>query len=166
MREHSVLDHPKIKNLNYKSVDRTLFVIENEKATKGIKILTGYLVERIINNTLQKRNCFVAEKESFFAHGESIKKAIGDLNFKIVAEKLKHDPIKENTLFTVKYYRLLTGACDSGCRSFMAQNNIPYKIVGDNETMELKPIIAKDLLPILEKNHAYGFEKFKSLLTF
>jgi len=25
---------------------------------------------------------------------------------------------------------------------------------------------AKDLLPILEKNNAYGFERFKSLITF
>ena len=165
LSENAILDHPKIKNLNYKSVDRTLFVIIDEKQTKGIKILTGYVVERIINNVIQKRNCFVAEKDGFFAHGDTVKKAIGDLNFKIVAEKLKNDPITENTQFTVMYYRTLTGACDSGCRSWMQQNGIQYKEV-DGRTEELKPITAKELLPLLEKTRPYGFEKFKSLLAF
>ena len=108
---------------------------------------------------------FVVQKDNFTAHGNSIKKAIQDLEFKIIAEKLKKDPINPDTKFTVKYYRLLTGACDSGCRQWMINNDIPYKIV-DNETVELEPIIAKDLLPLLEKTNAYGLDKFKKLLTF
>ncbi len=108
---------------------------------------------------------FIAQKEKYTAHGKTIKKAIVDLEFKFIAEKLKNDPIKEDTSFTVKYYRLLTGACDGGCRSWMQKNNIPFRIVGD-DTVEIKPIKAKDLLPVLEKSNAYGFEKFKSLVTF
>ena len=108
---------------------------------------------------------FIAEKGSKTAHGKTIKKAVSDLEFKFIAEKLKSEPIKEDTEFTVKYYRLLTGACDSGCRSWMKNNNIPFKVVGE-DTVEEKPIKAKDLLPILEKSNAYGFEKFKSLITF
>jgi hypothetical protein len=42
-------------------------------------------------------------------------------------------------------------------------NNIPFKVV-DNETHEIEPIRAGDLLPILEKNNAYGIDKFKNLL--
>jgi hypothetical protein len=47
----------------------------------------------------------------------------------------------------------------------MINNDIPYKIV-DNETVELEPIIAKNLLPLLEKTNAYGLDKFKELITF
>ena len=108
---------------------------------------------------------FIAQKGKYTAHGKTIKKAIEDLQFKRISEKLKKDPIKADTLFTVKYYRLLTGACDGGCRNWMQNNNIPFKVVGDN-TVEVKPIKAKDLLPILEKSNAYGLDKFKQLITF
>ena len=108
---------------------------------------------------------FVVKKGNYTAHGETVKKAIQDLEFKIVAEKLKNEPIKEDTEFTVKYYRLLTGACDAGCRSWMQNNDIEFK-VENGETVELKPIKAKDLFPILKKSNAYGYEKFKQLVTF
>ena len=111
----------------------------------------------------------MAEKDTFTAHGDTIKKAVGDLQFKIVAEKLKHEPINPDTKLTVKYYRLLTGACDFGCRSWMQANGIPFDIVQNNgveETVEKKPMNAKELLPILVKTNAWGVEKFKSLVTF
>ena len=105
------------------------------------------------------------EKLGFYAHGETPKKAIQDLQFKMVAAKLKNEPINKDTLLTVKYYRTLTGACDLGCRQWMQRNNIPFKIEG-KDTVEVKPIKAKDLLPILKKTNAYGFSKFQSLITF
>jgi hypothetical protein len=151
--------------LNTKSVDGFCFIVENEKTTKGIKIYTGYNLVNINNSIIKKQHCFVAEKENFYAHGETVKKAIGDLQFKIVAEKLKKDPINKDTKFTVKYYRLLTGACDLGVRSWMTSNKIAFKIEGDN-TVELKPIKAVDLLPLLEKSNAYGIDRIKSLITF
>ena len=107
---------------------------------------------------------FIAQKGDFTAHGKTVKKAIQDVEFKIVAEKLKKEPIKKDTLFTVKYYRLITGACDSGCRDFMQKNHIPFKITDDGDTIELKPMKAADLLPILEENNAYGVDKFKELI--
>jgi len=108
---------------------------------------------------------YVAKKGKFTAHSKTVKKAIVDLEFKKVAEKLKKDPIKEDTLFTVKYYRLLTGACDNGVRQWMQNNKIPFKVIGE-DTVELKPMKAKELLPILEKTNAYGVERFKQLVTF
>ncbi len=151
--------------LSVKNVDGYCFVIEKSKPTKGIKIHTGYNFLSMKKGIIEKDLCFVAEKGKFYAHGETPKKAIGDMQFKIVAEKLKNDPIKPDTEFTVKYYRLLTGACDFGCRSFMDANKIPYTVI-DGNTVEKKPIKAKDLLPILQKNNAYGLEKFKQLITF
>jgi len=108
---------------------------------------------------------FIVEKNGYTSHGKTIKKAISDLEFKQASEKLKKEPITEDTLFTVKYYRLLTGACDAGCRNWLENNNIPFKVV-DEDTVELNPIKAKDLLSILEKSKPYGFEKFKALITF
>ena len=108
---------------------------------------------------------YIAQKGKFTAHGKTVKKAIVDLEFKIVAEKLKNEPIDKDTELTVKYYRLLTGACDQGIRQWMQQNEIPFKIV-DKETVETKPIKAVDLLPILEKTNAYGLDKVKSLINF
>ena len=106
----------------------------------------------------------VVQKNDFTAHGKTLKKAIEDVEFKIISQKLKHTPILPETQLTVKYYRLLTGACDIGCRDWMQRNNIDFKIV-DGNTVEQKPMIAKELLPILEKSNAYGIEKFKSLIN-
>ena len=158
-----------LKNKTYKAIDGKLFIIKSEKKTKGIKLYTGYNFLKIENEKIIKEECFVAEKGTFFAHGLTIKKAIQDVLFKIVVEKLKHDPIKKDTKITVKYYIAITGACDIGCRSFMKQHNIPYTInyegTNHEETIEKTFIKAVDLLPVLEKNNAYGIEKLKSLIT-
>jgi hypothetical protein len=89
------------------------------------------------------------------SHGETLKQAKEDFRFKLIAEKLKKDPIKKDTLITIQYYRIVTGACREGVKQWMAQNGIKkesYK--------------AKDLLPILEKTNAYGLDRFKKLIAF
>jgi hypothetical protein len=164
INSNAKLDIKFLKNKKWKSIDNTLFIIESEKTTKGIKVYSGYVVKGLKKNKSVKYECYVAEKDNFTAHGLTIKQAISDLNFKIVSEKLKKEPIQKDTLFTVKYYRTLTGACDFGCRSFMKSHNIPFDVVND-ETIEKEPIKAVDLLPILEKVRAYGYEKFKQLIT-
>ena len=153
-----------IKNKKYKVdlSDGVLMFIENSKTSKGIKISYGINNLKIINNEAVFENLFLAEKEGFSSHGITLKKSISDLQFKIISEKLKNEPIKEDTLLTVKYYRLITGACDSGTRDFMQRNGLEFEVI-DGETKEINPIKAKDLLPLLEKNNAYGFEKLKSL---
>ena len=150
---------------NVKNVDGSCFVIEGQREFEGIRIYTGYNFQNITKGVIKKDTLYVAEKDGFFAHGISVKKSIQDLQFKIVSEKLKNDPIYPDTLLTVKYYRTVTGACDAGCREWMKNHKIAYRVEGD-ETIELNPIKAADLLPILEKSNAYGFQKFKSLLKF
>ena len=138
-----------------KFVDGYPYIIESEKTSKGIKIYNGYNFISMDKKVIKKENCYVAEKDNYFAHGESVKKAVADLQFKLIAEKLKKEPIKANTIITVQYYRIITGACEMGCKSWMQQNNIKkesYK--------------AGELLPLLEKTNAYGLENFKKLITF
>ena len=149
--------------LSYKNIDSLVFIIESERTSKGIRIYKGYNFVSMTDNVIEKQPCYVAEKDGFYAHGETLKKAIRDVQFKIVAEKIKKDPIYPDTELTVMYYRTITGACDHGCRSFMDKHKIAYRIEGD-ETVEVKPMKAKDLLPLLKGK--YGYEKFKSLITF
>ena len=106
-------------------------------------------------NVIKKQPCFVAEKDGFFAHGDTVKKAIQDLKFKIVSETLKKAPINKDTPITIQHYRLITGSCEMGVKSWMAQHTEAYE-----------GITAGELFPILQRSGAYGFEIFKSLITF
>jgi len=103
----------------------------------------------------KKESFYIANKANFYAHGDDIKKAIEDLNFKEASAILKKEPIYEDTVITVNHYRIITGACQLGCDQWMKQNNISSD-----------KILAKDLLPLLEKTNAYGFERFKKLIKF
>ena len=153
-------------NLNVKCVDGYTFVIESEKTTKGIKIYTGFNLKGTDSKgKLYNEKIYIAEKEGFFAHGSTIKLAISDVHFKIIAEKIKKEPINEDTEISVMYYRTVTGACDLGCREFMKANNIPFKVENE-KTIEETTIKAKDLIVLLEKSNAYGLSKFKELLNF
>jgi hypothetical protein len=111
------------------------------------------------------KESYLVTNGEFNAHGDTIKSAQSDLNFKMISEKLKSEPIAPDTELTVMYYRTLTGACDAGCRDWMQSNKIPYTIEA-GKTVEINPMTAKELLPMLEKTKPYGFEKFKELLTF
>ena len=106
------------------------------------------------NKIINKEQCYVAQKDKFFAHGDSVKEAIEDLNFKIIAEQLQHDPIKKDTMIGIRYYHIVTGACVHGIKSWMSQHD-----------MNKEKYKASELLPILEKTKAYGLERFKKLIN-
>lgn len=150
------------KILNTKTVDGFCFVITAEKTSKDIKILTGYNLVKIRQGAIINDVCFVAEKDGFTAHGETVKRAISDLQFKIVADKLKKEPIEADTIITIKHYRLITGACEFGVNSWMQQ----VFIEKERAKIADKGIKASDLLPLLKKNSAYGLDRFQSLITF
>jgi hypothetical protein len=97
---------------------------------------------------------FIAEKGNYTSHGISVKKCIQDLEFKLISEKLKKEPIKKDTIITDQYYRLITGACEQGVKQ--------WRIINSVDVEEIK---AKDLLILLEKSNAYGIEKFKKLIN-
>jgi hypothetical protein len=98
---------------------------------------------------------FLAKQGSKYAHGKTIEKAVEDLRFKIVAEKLKKEPINKDTIITRNHYRVITGACEFGVNEWMKKNNVTKE-----------EITAEELIPILEKTNAYGLERFKKLTTF
>lgn len=141
-----------LKNVNYKSVDNYLFVIENEKTSKGIKIYSGYNAKGVTKGGLIKQpTIYVAEKDSFTAHGDTIKKAVSDLQFKIISDKLKKEPINKDTLITVNHYRLITGACELGVKQWMQSNGINKDEI---TALELLPILKKQMRMVtINSNH-------------
>ena len=142
------------KNGKFVSADRILTEVINKKGNI-------YKVRKIHST----KEFYLVSDGKTHAHGDSIKSAQEDFRFKLISEKLKKEPIDPETELTVMHYRTITGACDIGCRDFMQRNSIPFK-VENNKTIEVNPIKAKDLLPLLEKNNAYGIERFRSLITF
>jgi hypothetical protein len=135
--------------------DCVMFLVENTKTTKGIKIYSGFYQLKISDNKVLWSHGFIAQKDNFTAHGETVKKSIDDLNFKLVSEKLKNEPINADTIITINYYRLITGACELGVKDWMQRNN-----------MVEESYRADELIPILEKTNAYGLERFKKLVNF
>ena len=143
------------KKYNAKRIDGLIFIVESEKTTKGIKIYSGFNLKGFDKGQFIKNQCYISEKDGFFAHGETIKKAISDVQFKAIADQLKKEPIKPETIITDQYYRIITGACEMGIKSWKQSHNV-----------KADEITAKELLPILEKTNAYGYERFKQLCNF
>jgi hypothetical protein len=118
----------------------------------------SYLVRKLHS---VKEFCLVTDGTTH-AHGDTLEKAKEDFRFKVIAEKLKQDPIKEDTVITIQYYRIVTGSCEMGVKNW-----IDSVFSGDKKEDVLKNgIKAKELLPILKSKNAYGLDRFKSLVTF
>jgi len=96
------------------------------------------------------------------AHGETLQRAKEDFRFKLISEKLKTEPIKEDTIITINYYRVVTGSCEMGVKSWMNQVFNAEELANVTKN----GIAAKDLLPILKKHNAYGLERFQKMITF
>jgi hypothetical protein len=96
------------------------------------------------------------------AHGDTVEKAKADFRFKLLSEKLKKEPITADTIITIPHYRLITGACEIGVRSWME------KVFNPEERTKIlaSGMKASELFPILNNTQAYGFDKFKQLVTF
>ena len=98
---------------------------------------------------------YIAEKDGLFAHGETIKKAVQDVEFKFRQENLDItslvEEIKAKGFLTKEDYRLLTGACELGVKHFLREKGITGDRLSIKEVLEL----TKD---------AYGGETVRELL--
>jgi hypothetical protein len=105
----------------------------------------------IINSDLTLTACFVVKGENFFAHGETLKKAVDDLQNKLLKklpiEKRIEKFNEEFSSSTKKYeakdfyqwHYFLTGSCDVGRRSFCNDKgiNLEKDKITVNEFIEL-----------------------------
>ena len=98
----------------------------------------NYAKGAIINNDLTLSNCYIAKRGNYFAHGETLQKAVEDAErkhqqdlpvedriaaFKEVIKGM--DKIPAQILYDS--HTLLTGSCDMGKDEFIRSNNINMK---------------------------------------
>ena len=132
------------QNGKYVSADRMLTEVISKKGNV-------YKVKKLHST----KEFYLVTDGKNHAHGDTLAKAKEDFRFKLMSEKLKKEPITAETIINDNYYRLITGACELGVKSWREQNGIT-----------VEKITAKELLPLLEKSGAYGLEKFKQLIHF
>jgi hypothetical protein len=108
-------------NHKIKMIDGIATIVRSKKKRDAFTIYEGLLFNR-------KEKCYVASRDKYFAHAETIKEAIEDVNFKFLQDNLEVkdlvNEIKDKKTMSVSEFRLLTGACKMGCESFMKQNNL------------------------------------------
>ena len=129
-------------------------------------ILVWYDKKKVIREYTLFMNhyvCVATKDFKVFAHGENSISAISDLEFKILSETFKNKPLKLKDKIGAFEYIAITGACDSGIRDWMDKHQMKY-MVKNKRTIEREKMSVKDLLPLLEKDGAYGLNKFKQLI--
>lgn len=100
----------------------------------------------------QEKEFFLIVEGDFSAHGDTLKEAKKDLEFKILQDRIKKEPIYPDTIISVDKYRAITGACTHGVQMWLKENKITEK--------EMK---AQDLFPLLQETNAFGFDSFSKL---
>lgn len=123
---------------------------------KRRKINGEYITIYFAKKVNKDGNFYISNVGEFYAHGETLEKSIQDLQFKVAAEKYKSEPINADTIVSIDRYRAITGACEMGVNMWLKEN-------GMSDVLEIK---ASELLPILKKTNAFGYEKIKGLVTF
>ena len=86
-------------------------------------------------------NCFIAQRDKYYAHGETIKQAIEDVNFKFLQKTVNLDnlilEIKKRGDMSISEYRLLTGACSVGVNGFLKEKGIKKTKLSINKVLEI-----------------------------
>ena len=136
-----------------KHVDGYTMVIFSEKKTGQLTVYKTQYFEDYANG--KKTMQYVVENDKLTAHGDTVKQAVADLQFKImqsmdVSEHVHR--VKESGYITPMDYRLLTGACESGTNRWLTDNGY---------TWDDKKTIAE----VVELTRgAYGHERLVELL--
>lgn len=149
----------RVLNAKYTPLNNKIISWQNGKYILADGIFTEVLEKKGNTYKVKKINSeniiYLVTDGFFYSHGDTLKQAKEDLRFKKIAEKIKKDPIKEDTIITIQYYRIITGACEIGVKMWLKENNI---------TKTSYP--AKELLPLLKKTNAFGLSRFLELITF
>ena len=116
----------------------------------------GHVIESWISNG--KRIYFANLFNSVYcAHGDSAAQAIGDAIWKDPARRPSLDalvveikPKVDTRKITVNEFRVLTGACESGCKHFLEQHNMSFGVtmtlaeflpIGGEWALKLKAVL-------------------------
>jgi hypothetical protein len=117
------------QELNIEQVDGSTMIVHSEKKVGEATVASASYFGG--GELKELRKCFIAKKDGYSAHGESIKEALSDLTFKIAQVDFDVDElveiIKEKKSVTVSEYRLLTGACSIGVQEFLDERGLQEK---------------------------------------
>ena len=119
----------------------------SEKKRDGITIIKG--------QDFDGKEMYLVKEKDLRAHGDTLKEALEDLQFKKLKSEEVQDIIKEikkTGKVNRMQYRAITGACQYGTNKFCEEHNI----------QELDEISLEELRKILIND--YGAEKFWSLI--
>lgn len=148
------LKNGRIERINSKT--KKIIEFSNGKYIKCDGIFTEVISKKKniykVKQINQEKEFFLIVDGEFSAHGDTLKEAKKDLEFKILQDKMKKEPIYPDTVISVDRYRAITGACTHGVQMWLQENKITEK--------EMK---AKDLFPLLQETNAYGFDSFSKL---
>ena len=127
------------KQLNLKYIDGYSMIINSSKKVDDYIIYKAQYLKG--GNLKDLPRCFIAEKGKYFAHGDTVQKAIQDVQFKFLQETFNLDDlvkqIKTKQMVSVNEYRLLTGACSMGVAEFMKEMNIDVDELPLSEVLQI-----------------------------
>jgi len=115
--------------------DGYLIVVDGHKNFNAdIEVYKGRLFLGIENKKLKLEPCFLVSKGAQSAHGETLKEAMQDLNFKMAADRgaEQYKNLSKSSILTLEEaataYRIITGACKFGTEQFInSQSKIQEK---------------------------------------
>ena len=142
-------------------IDNSWMVILSQKKHGNYIIYKTQYENDVRDNAETKKTYYVTEKDGFYAHGETIEKAIKDVDFKILyAQGLEENVkrIKSQGYMTAQDYRLLTGSCEQGTQRWLDENGYTWEDKKTiDEVLELtKNAYAHDNLVRALKEKQYG----------
>ena len=132
-----------IKALNYESDFETLLehnILRADGITREIKSKKKLDNDKVLY--LLEDDTYCVQKGDKFAHGDSSKQALSDLNFKLSdRDKSQYENLTLNHVFkfedAITCYRVVTGACSAGVRDFLKSNNVEEKDISISEIIKL-----------------------------
>jgi len=142
------------KNISIRVIDGYTMIITNSKSKDDFIIHKAKYFKG--GNLKDFPSCFIAERDGYFAHGETLEQAISDCNFKSLqgsadVEDIINDIRKKQTV-NIEEYRLITGACSFGVAQFMKDKNITATEMPLSKVIEIT-------------NGYYGGSKIKELFS-
>lgn len=132
--------------------DGDTLIIDNKRDMGDITLYKCRSIKQILNGNISSYPCNLASRSGYFAHGETAKEAIRDVNIKISTDALKLKPLELNEFITPERYREITGACELGVKRFTEEHNLNGGIY------------LHELIPILEASNSYGVDKILKLI--
>jgi len=93
-------------------------------------------------NFYQEKETYLIEINGVYTHGDTLKQARESLDYKLANRDTSiYKDMTLDTILTFKeaiqMYRCITGACESGCKMFVEQNNIENKKYSIKQIIEL-----------------------------